>query len=68
MQLDARDTYSITVVIHPGSGCALTAHSMSCMTSLSQTLSVHLVSNSGFTFPFIQNRQDNIKFVGHLST
>jgi len=55
-------------VIHPGSAYALTASSMTHMAVLTQFVLVNFVLNLGFAFPVDHNRQDNIPFVGCVST
>jgi len=56
------------VVIHTGSYSALTALSMTGISSLTEILLVNLISNFIFTFSLSSNRQDDIRFVGRLST
>jgi len=58
----------MTVAIHPSSRCALTAPSMSCMTSWTSILIVSFVSNLILVFGFISNPHDDIIFIGHPST
>ena len=58
----------MTAVIHLGLYCALTAFSLTRMTSLTSILLVNFVPNLGFAFSLNRNRQDDIKFVGCLSS
>ena len=58
----------MTVVIYPGSSCALTAPSLSRITSLTQSLLLNVISTFGFAFSLNRNRKDDRKFVGCLST
>jgi len=58
----------MTAVIDLVSDWALTALSMTRMTSLTSIFLVDFVSNLGFTFSPNRNREDHIQCVGHLST
>jgi len=56
------------VIIHRGSLGVLPAPSMTRMLSVTYILSVNFVSNLDFSFSVNLDRQDDIKFVGHLFT
>jgi hypothetical protein len=62
------DQCSLLAVICPSFVCALTAASMSRMTSLNETLLVNFVSNLGFALSFICNRPHHIQIVVRQST
>jgi len=57
------DECSMTVIIHPGSHCALTATSVSPMTSLIEILLVNVISILVFAFSLNRNSQDNISLL-----
>jgi len=59
---------SMMVVIHLGLHCALTAPSMSSMTSLTYILRVNFVTNLDIAFSLNYNWQDDIEFIGSQST
>ena len=56
----------MTVVMHTGSYCALTAPSMTRMTLLSLKMFVNFNSNLVFAFALNSNRKDDIRLIGHL--
>jgi len=55
-------------VNYPGSGCALTAPSLSRMTSLTSSVFVNVIANLDFTLLFNHKRQHSIIFLRCLST
>jgi len=56
----------MTVVTHTGSYCALTAPSMTHMTSLTLKLLLNFVTNLVFAFALNSNRKDDNRLIGHL--
>jgi len=60
--------WNMMVVIHPDSRRAITASSMTCMTSLSETLLVNFIFTLHCTFSLIRKRQDHIVLISCQST
>jgi len=56
------------VVIHTDSHCAMTAPSMTCMSSLSETLLVNFIFSLDCTFSPMRKRQDDIVLISCQST
>jgi len=54
------DECNMMVVIHTDSRCAMTAPSMTCMSSLSETLLVNFIFSLDCAFSLIRKRQDDI--------
>ena len=62
------DECSMMVIIHTDLHCVLTAPSMTRTTSLTPISLVNFLSDLMFAFSLKTNRQDDIKFISHLST
>jgi len=60
------DECNMTAVMHTGSYCILTAHSMTRMTSLTGKLLVNFVTNLVSTFARNSNRKDDIRLIGRF--
>ena len=56
------------VIIHTDSRCAMTAPSMACMSSLSETLLVNFIFSLDCAFSLICKRQDDIVLISCQST
>ena len=59
---------NMMVVIHPDWCRAMTPPSMTCMSSLSETLSVNCILSLDCAFSLIRKRQDNIVLISCQST
>ena len=57
------DECNMMVVIHTDSRCAMTAPSMTCMSSLSETLLVNFIFSLDCAFSLIRKRQDDIVLI-----
>jgi hypothetical protein len=62
------DECNMMVVIHRDSLCAITASSMTCMSSLGETLLVTFIFSVYCAFSLIRNRQDDIVLISCQST
>jgi len=60
--------WNMMVVIHPDSRRAITAPSMTCITSLSETLLVNFIFTLDCTLSLIRKRQDHIVLISCQST
>ena len=56
------------VAIHPDSCCAMTAPSMTRMSSVSKTLLVNFILSLDYAFSLIRKRQDDIVLISCQST
>jgi len=54
----------MTVAMHTGSYCALTAPSRPCMTSLTSKLLLNFVTNLVFAFALNSNSKDDNRLIG----
>jgi hypothetical protein len=61
------DEFSLTVVIQNDSSCALTAHSMTRMTSLTYILLAYFIRNIAFALSLYSHRQMETEYSGHLA-
>jgi hypothetical protein len=57
------DECNMMVVIHTDSRCAMTAPSMTCMSSLSETLLGNVIFSLDCAFSLIRKRQDDIVLI-----
>jgi hypothetical protein len=62
------DECNMMVVIHTDSRCTMTAPSMTCMSSLSETLWVNVIFRLDCAFSLIRKRQDDILLISCQST
>jgi len=62
------DECNMMVVIHTDSRCAITAPSMTPMSSLSETLGVNFIFSLDCAFSLIRKRQDDIVLISCQST
>jgi hypothetical protein len=62
------DECNMMVVIHTDSRCAMTAPSMTRMSSLSETLLVNFILSLNCAFSLIHKRQDDIALINCQST
>jgi hypothetical protein len=62
------DECNMMVVIHTDSHCAMTAPSMTCMSSLSETLLVNFIFCLDCTVSLIRKRKDDIVLISCQST
>ena len=61
------DKFSITVVVQIDSSCALTALSMTCMTSLTEILLAHFLTNIAWALSNNSHLQKDTEFDGRLT-
>jgi hypothetical protein len=62
------DECNMMVVIYTDSRCAMTAPSMTCMSSLSETLLVNFIFSLDCAFSLIRKRRDDIVLISCQST
>jgi hypothetical protein len=62
------DEFNMMVVIHTDSRCAMTAPSMTCMSSLSETLLVNFIISLDCAFSLVRKRQYDIMLISCQAT
>jgi len=62
------DEYGMTAVVYIDSSCALTALPMTRMTSLTEILLAHFVTNIAFALSLKSHLQNQTERDGHLTT